>query len=145
MFRKKSIKRRVIIFAVLMSAIVMSLAMLGLCAYNKLERRTMNIRDFLYSSLSDNLTSDDFVTRCISNNVSSAAIFLTDDYGICLCYDIDAQFYCIQHTGQVMRFQNIDSARSALHPKCEKVLYNRDKSLPQSPDELSLWVHSKVN
>ena len=122
-----------------MIGIVMFVAMFGLWVCHKTEKRNISVRNFLRSSLPGHLTVDDFIMRCISNNVTSAAIFLTDDYGVCLCYDIDARFYCIQQTGQVMCFHDNAFAKMALRPKCEKILYHKDKSLPQSLDEISLW------
>lgn len=138
----KQMKKRLTIYAVFGFGIVMIAATFGLREWHKRGACTDSVRSFLYSSLPPFLTRENFVMRCISNNVVSATIFLTDNHGICLCYDIDSRFYCIQQTGQTMSFHDISTARMVLRPKCEKVLYNRDRTLPQSLDGISMWVQS---
>ena len=144
MCHTKQMKNRLAIYAVIGFGIAMVAATFGLREWHKRDARTDSVHRFLYSSLPNFLTRDNFVMRCISNNVASATIFMTDTHGVCLCYDIDSRFYCIQQTGQLMCFDDVSTAKLALRPKCEKVLYNRDKTIPQSPDGISLWVQSVI-
>ena len=144
MCHTKQMKNRLAIYAVFGFGIVMIAATIGLRKWHKRDTCIDSVRSFLYSSLPPLLTRENLVMRCISNNVASATIFMTDTHGVCLCYDIDSRFYCIQQTGQLMCFDDVSTAKLVLRPKCEEVLYNRDKTIPQSPDGISLWVQSVI-
>ena len=57
-----------------------------------------------------------------------------------LCYEIDGRFYCLQQTGQLLCFKNKKFTIKAIKPQKVMCLYNIDKSVQQSPDEISSWL-----
>ena len=95
---------------------------------------------FLRSTFYETLTVDDFVKSCISNNVKKVVFVETHSYGKCLCCDIGEKYYCVQQTGQVMRFGDAYSAMRSLMPTSEKTLFDKDQAAKQAPNGFLSWL-----
>ena len=68
---------------------------------------------------------------------------MVSDDKVFLCYEIDGRFYCLQQTGQLLNFPNKEFAVKTIKPDRIMVLYNRDKSVSQFPNEISSWLKPK--
>lgn len=134
-----SIKNRTAISIVLIITVVLAFTVYCVLHYNKKLERQSQIRNLIYSSL-PNVMSDNIAVLCRSNAVTSAELFVVSDDRVFLCYDIDGEFYCIQQTGQLLRFQVKEFAIKAMKPQRIMCLYNIDKSVSQSPDGISMWM-----
>lgn len=104
--------------------------------------RQLQIRNLIRLSL-PNVMSENIEVLCKSNDVASSFLFFIGKDRICLCYDMDGRFYCIQQTGQLLNFPSKAFAIKNMKPDRIMVLYNRDKSVPQFPNEISSWLKTK--
>lgn len=127
-------------FVILLIAIVASVfAFYCVLFYKGKQERELQIRNLIYSSL-PNVMSQNVTALCKSNAVTSAELFVVSEDRVFLCYEIDKRFYCLQQTGQLLNFQDKEFAIKAIKPRSVRCLYNIDKSVPQSPDEISSWM-----
>ena len=127
-------------FVILLIAIVASVfAFYCVLFYKGKQERELQIRNLIYSSLPNGM-SQNVAVLCKSNAVTSAELFVVSEDRVFLCYEIDERFYCLQQTGQLLNFQDKEFAIKAIKPRSIRCLYNIDKSVPQSPDEISSWM-----
>ena len=134
-----SIKIRTKMLIALAIAVTFVFVVYCILLFNKKRERQSQIRNLIYSSL-PNVMSDDLTVLCKSNAVTSAELFVVSEDRVFLCYEIDKRFYCLQQTGQLLNFQDKEFAIKAIKPRSIRCLYNIDKSVPQSPDEISSWM-----
>ena len=134
-----SIKIRTKMLIALAIAVTFVFVVYCILLFNKKRERQSQIRNLIYSSL-PNVMSDDLTVLCKSNAVTSAELFVVSEDRVFLCYEIDKRFYCLQRTGQLLNFQGREFAIKAMKPRSIRCLYNIDKSVPQSPDEISSWM-----
>ena len=134
-----SIKIRTKMLIALAIAVTFVFVVYCILLFNKKRERQSQIRNLIYSSL-PNVMSDDLTVLCKSNTVTSAELFVVSDDKVFLCYEIDGRFYCLQQTGQLICFRDKKFTIKAIKPQKVISLYNIDKSVPQSPDEISSWV-----
>ena len=104
-----------------------------------------NFNSFLKQTLSEEILPQQFNLLCESNNVQKALLFRCQ-YGICLSYELRrGSCFCIQATGQLLRFPDVAKMKHILNPQEEIVLYdisNRNKSRPEA---IHLWRYDYVN
>lgn len=134
-----SIKIRTKMLIALAIAVTFVFVVYCILLFNKKRERQSQIRNLIYSSL-PNVMSEDLTVLCKSNTVLSAELFVVSEDKVFLCYEIDKRFYCLQRTGQLLNFQGREFAIKAMKPRSIRCLYNIDKSVPQSPDEISSWM-----
>ena len=107
--------------------------------YKGKQERELQIRNLIYSSLPNGM-SQNVAVLCKSNAVTSAELFVVSEDRVFLCYEIDKRFYCLQQTGQLLCFKDKKFTIKAIKPQKVICLYNIDKSVQQSPDEISSWL-----
>ena len=132
-------KTRVLFF---IATVIFSLVVCCLTIVKGENDRQLQIRNLIRMSL-PNVMSENIEVLCKSNDVASSFLFFIGKDRICLCYDIDGRFYCLQQTGQLFNFPNKEFAVKTIKPDRIIVLYNRDKSVPQFPNEISSWLKPK--
>ena len=125
-----------------MATAIFSLAVCCLMIVKSKNDRQLQIRNLIRMSL-PNVMSENIEVLCKSNDVASSFLFFIAKDRICLCYDIDGRFYCLQQTGQLLNFPNKEFAVKTIKPDRIMVLYNRDKSVSQFPNEISSWLKPK--
>ena len=125
-----------------MATAIFSLAVCCLMIVKSKNDRQLQIRNLIRMSL-PNVMSENIEVLCKSNDVASSFLFFFAKDRICLCYDIDGRFYCLQQTGQLLNFPNKEFAVKTIKPDRIMVLYNRDKSVSQFPNEISSWLKPK--
>ena len=134
-----SMKNRIAILSFLIIAAVLFIAVNCVLFYRGKQERELQIRNLIYSSL-PNVMAQNVTALCKSNAVTSAELFVVSEDRVFLCYEIDKRFYCLQRTGQLLNFQGREFAIKAMKPRSIRCLDNIDKSVPQSPDEISSWM-----
>ena len=134
-----SIKNRIAILSFPIIAALLFIAVNCVLFYRGKQERELQIRNLIYSSLPNGM-SQNVAVLCKSNAVTSAELFVVSEDRVFLCYEIDKRFYCLQQTGQLLNFQDKEFAIKAIKPRSVRCLYNIDKSVPQSPDEISSWL-----
>lgn len=132
-------KARVLFF---IATAIFSLVVCCLMIVKGKNDRQLQIRNLIRMSL-PNVMSENIEVLCKSNDVASSFLFFFAKDRICLCYDIDGRFYCLQQTGQLLNFPNKEFAVKTIKPDRIMVLYNRDKSVSQFPNEISSWLKPK--
>ena len=137
-----SIKIRTKMLIALAIAVTFVFVVYCILFFNKKRERQSQIRNLIYSSL-PNVMSEDLTVLCKSNTVLSAELFVVSEDKVFLCYEIDGRFYCLQQTGQLLNFPNKEFAVKTIKPDRIMVLYNRDKSVSQFPNEISSWLKPK--
>ena len=134
-------KTRVLFF---IATVIFSLVVCCLMIVKGRNDRQLQIRNLIRMSL-PNVMYENIEVLCKSNDVASSFLFSIGKDRICLCYDIDGRFYCLQQTGQLFNFPNKEFAVKTIKPDRIIVLYNRDKSVPQSAEKISLWLIPNCN
>ena len=104
-----------------------------------------NFSSFLAQTLNEEISPQQFSLLCESNNVQEALLFRCQ-YGICLSYELRrGTCFCIQATGQLLRFPDAAKMKRILNPQEEIVLYDRSNRDIGRSEAIHRWRYDHVN